>query len=127
MTERHELCILVLEDSPLDAFLLREGLSRLPARPSLLQAERLEEALGLLRENSPDVVLTDLNLPDSFGLDTLRAVVQAAGEVPVVVLLGDNVPEVREQLAREGASGCIAKNELNSGVLTEVIEQVLHL
>ena len=126
MIAHWKIDVLFVEDSPVDAFLLREGLSKLlAAGAALLQAERLSEALAFVRQHTPDLILTDLNLPDSFGAETLQALVKVAGDTPVLALVGNDTPEIQAQLREAGASGQILKSDLMSPVLVETIEHVL--
>ncbi len=72
------LDVLLVEDSPTDVLLTEEALSE-ASRFRLRSSERLAEALRLLSEAHFDVVLLDLGLPDSQGIDTL---LKAAGQAP---------------------------------------------
>ena len=122
MSEAGSLCILVLEDSPQDAFLLRVRLSKLAGgRIELLHVERLSEALAMLGNRRVDLVLTDLNLPDSLGLDTVRALARHAGSVPIVVLFGCNTPEIAHQLTAAGAWGHLSKDRIRSDDLDQIL------
>jgi CheY-like chemotaxis protein len=70
------LRVLLVEDSPVDA-----GLIQAILRSSSLQlttVDRLSEALTVLRSTQINVILLDLNLPDSHGLDTLGIVLEEA-------------------------------------------------
>jgi DNA-binding NarL/FixJ family response regulator len=125
MTDAEALCVLVLEDSPQDVFLLRAGLSKVAAHCELIHAERLADALSLLTEHKIDLILTDLNLPDSLGLDTVRALVEQAPHVPVVVLFGCRTPELVDELRAAGACGHLSKDLLNSPALGEAITNAL--
>src|SRR5436190_20635560 len=112
MIAHWKIDVLFVEDSPVDAFLLREGLSKLlAAGAALLHAERLSEALAFVRQHTLDLILTDLNLPDSFGAETLRALVEVAGGTPVLALVGNDTPEIQAQLREAGASGQILKSD----------------
>lgn len=51
-------------------------------------ASTLEEAMQQMAVKTPDVILLDLNLPDSSGVDTLRSLVKAFPEMPIVVWSG---------------------------------------
>lgn len=94
------LDVLLVEDSPSDVLLAEEALSP-PSRFRLRSSERLGEALRLLAEAHFDVVLLDLGLPDSQGLDTLRRLRGKNTKVAVVVFTGKD----DEELALWGASG----------------------
>ena len=65
---------LLVEDNPADARLIREMLKEAPAGAfQLQQVARLDSALERLRQETFDVVLLDLGLPDSQGMQTLTA------------------------------------------------------
>ena len=82
------LRLLLIEDSPDEACLLEESLSRVDRPPLLIHAETLEEARRRLAENRIDAVLLDLGLPDSIGLETLDRANAAADYLPIIVLPG---------------------------------------
>ena len=122
MSEASPIRVLVLEDSPQDVFLLRAALEKVPASNcEVLHAERLCDALDVLQRQPIDLVLTDLNLPDSTGLDTVNELVGRARGVPVVVLAGCNPREVNQQLTKTGAWGCISKDRFDCPALSQVV------
>lgn len=127
MNTHPPLRILLVEDSPLDTFLLRERLSDfLSESTPLLHAERMKDALRLLRENSADVILCDLNLPDSFGPETVRVLVRHAGGIPIIALIGDSKSDIAPQLHQAGADAHLLKRDINTPLLVELIEQTVH-
>ncbi len=75
--------ILLVEDNPGDAKLIRWMLADEPHE--WREAARLSDALA---QGDVDVVLLDLSLPDSQGLDTFRRVAQIHSELPILVLTG---------------------------------------
>jgi serine phosphatase RsbU (regulator of sigma subunit) len=78
--------VLLVEDDPGDALLVQELLSETDLDVELDRAMSVREALPRLQQ--ADCVLLDLALPDSFGLDGLRALLTADEGVAVVVLTG---------------------------------------
>ncbi len=92
---------------------------RIVEAASLMQAQLV---LGSVAEI--DLVLLDLDLPDSRGLATLAAVRAAAPAVPVVVLSTHDGGEWSSQAIAQGASSYIAKTA-RSGVLVEAVAQVI--
>lgn len=73
----------------------------------------LEPALASLLENSFDVVLLSLDLPDSSGLDTLRRARAAATSVPVIVLSSAENEDEAIQALRLGAQDVLVEGDLN--------------
>jgi signal transduction histidine kinase len=76
--------ILVAEDSRLQAALLEETLSGAGYTVSL--ARNGKEALRLFNDRPPDLVLTDIEMPEMTGYEFCRAVKDLAPEIPVVLL-----------------------------------------
>ena len=71
MNASEQLAILIIEDNPSDSFLIEQMLSSSGlAIEKIFTSERLDEGIQLMQQRSIDVVLSDLSLPDSFGIDT---------------------------------------------------------
>ncbi len=81
------MTILLIEDNPADVEMIRELLSDHKGSSfDIVCADRLSAAKPYFEKGGIDIILLDLGLPDSQGLDTLRWVREHAGEVPIVVL-----------------------------------------
>lgn len=109
-TARHTLAVLVIDDHAL----LREGvvsvLQRAAPGVTIRQAGSLDEALGLLRQGyQPDTVVLDLSLPDSQGLDTLKAVREACPAARVAIVSAHNDLDLAMACVREGACAFVPK------------------
>ncbi len=113
------LHILLVEDNPTDALLTEEALST--SRFQVLGSQRLGDALGLLVAKHFDVVLLDLGLPDSQGLDTLRALRGKNAQVAIVVLTGKDDEELALQALNEGAQDYLVKGDLHPRSLQRAI------
>ncbi|TMA68478.1 MAG: hybrid sensor histidine kinase/response regulator [Deltaproteobacteria bacterium] len=87
--------VLLIEDNPDDACLLREALNEArEAHIDLVHVGHLDEAAKLLRQETFQVILLDLSLPDSQGIETVLRVQDHAPSVPIIVLTGladDNI------------------------------------
>ena len=88
-------------------------------------AVRLKDGLQYLAQGNIDVVLVDLNLPDSEGLETLRSVRSNAPHVPVVVLTGVDDESVAAQAVREGAEDFLVKGDFDSNSLVRAIRYAI--
>ncbi len=118
--------ILLVEDNPADSRLLRETL-REPgtAHFALTHVERLVVALQRLAAERFDVVLADLSLPDSQGLDTFRRLQAGAPDVPIVVLSGLDDEVFAVSAVREGAQDYLVKGRVDAYVLTRAISYAI--
>jgi PAS domain S-box-containing protein len=114
--------VLLVEDSPSDARLLRESLEDYPLqRFAVEQAERLGEAVALLARDSFDVVLLDLNLLDSSGLETCRRLARVAGQVPIIVLTGADDEAIATEAMRLGVQDYLVKGQAYGSVIGRTI------
>lgn len=117
--------LLVLEDNPGDARLLQVQLSEAAASFRVTTAERLGDALKQLGERRFDAVLTDLQLPDSNGLDTANAVRRHAAGAAVVVLTGSGDDALAMQAVHEGAQDYLVKGEVTPSGLARALRHAI--
>lgn len=112
--------VLVIEDHQGDVRLLEEMLGADRGAFLLDRVDRLSTALDWLRRRTPDVVILDLDLPDSQGIDTVVVVRAHAPRVPIVVLTGQSAEEGPRAL-RSGAGAYLTKDGLDrDGLLTAI-------
>jgi signal transduction histidine kinase len=115
-TERTK--VLLVEDNLGDARLLYEGLEEaLPEQFQMTHVRRLSEALEYLWEETCDVVLLDLGLPDSHGLDTLVVTRAQAPGVPIVVLTGFQDEALAVEALKGGAQDYLVKGQADGKLL----------
>ncbi|RKD95771.1 bacterio-opsin activator domain-containing protein [Halopiger aswanensis] len=132
------LRILLIEDNPGDARLIEEMLKdteELAQRvssdeaagrtPDITRETRLEDGLATLEAEATDVVLLDLNLPDSAGLETLEAVHEESETTPIVVLTGVRDQQVGVQAIQRGAQDFLVKDEVTSELLVRTIHHAI--
>src|SRR5438093_11306396 len=110
---RDTIKLLLVEDNPDDALLLKEALGELRhTRFEIAHAERLGQAVDQLSQAAFDAILLDLRLPDSSGLNTLIAMREQAPEVPIIVLSGLADEELAIEAVRQGAQDYLVKGEV---------------
>src|SRR6185295_16619798 len=110
--------VLLIEDNEDDAYLIREMLMEKEDTGVLLVwVDRLGSGLTRLAENTSDLVLLDLSLPDSHGLETLELVQGCARDVPIVVLTGLDDEVMAHQAVRKGAQDYLVKGQLGGTLL----------
>jgi signal transduction histidine kinase len=112
------LRVLLIEDNPGDVRLIKEMLVEAKHTAFELECfERLTDGLARLSEDRFEVVLLDLSLPDSTGLDTFVTFNAAAPDLPVVILSGFNDEVVAVECVNAGAQDYLIKDEVNSHLL----------
>lgn len=110
--------VLLIEDNPGDARLVREHLSdRFGEACHLYEATSLNGGLRWLDKQRADLILLDLSLPDSQGLDTFYSVHAHAPHTPVVILSGRDEDEIALDAVRAGAEDYLAKQRADSVAL----------
>jgi signal transduction histidine kinase len=117
----YEIKGLLVEDDPADARLLHEMLKTEAAPFELVQMSHLSEALQHLGDEHFDVILLDLSLPDSQGLETFTKVYQHAPQTPIVVLTGLDDETVASLAVRQGAQDYLRKSEITGRSLVRAI------
>ncbi len=114
--------LLLVEDSLPDCRLLEHFLrENSTARFEMAQTERLSDALARLREDSFDIILADLSLPDSQGLDTFSKLHAHAPGIPIIVLSGLDDETLAVKAVREGAQDYLVKGRVDSYTLSRAI------
>ncbi|MFO8156244.1 MAG: diguanylate cyclase [Pseudomonadota bacterium] len=118
--------VLLVEDNPADAALVRDLLRLTEGTVyHVTTVPRLAEARELLTTRSCEAVLLDLELPDSRDMETVQEVRRAAPNVPLVVLTGQDDPEVGLRSIRNGAQDFLPKDELSPGLLTRTLQYAM--
>ncbi|MCA1975150.1 MAG: response regulator [Caenispirillum sp.] len=114
--------VLVIDDNPADAALVQFELE--DAAPGVYEvsgAETLAEGLALVAERPFDVALLDMGLPDSRGMETVRRFMEAASDLPVVVLTGLDDPHIGLQAVQAGAQDYLIKGQVRGELLERAI------
>jgi diguanylate cyclase (GGDEF)-like protein len=114
--------VLLVEDNEDHIYIFQTYLS-LVENVSLgtMVVPRLEDALDMTRENNIDIILLDLMLPDSKGLDTFTKYHQSFPDIPVVVITALNDENLGIQAVQQGAQDYLIKGDINSNILSRSI------
>jgi CheY-like chemotaxis protein len=115
--------VLVVDDNPVDRHLAGALLAKRP-HMKVLFAENGREALTVLREQAPDVVLTDLHMPEMDGLELVVEVRKEFPLVPVILMTAFGSEEIAIQALQKGAASYVPKRNLAQD-LAETTENVL--
>jgi two-component system, cell cycle sensor histidine kinase and response regulator CckA len=118
--------VLLVEDNPGDAQLILEVLSEVGTTDfQFEQLDRLGPALERLRGAAVDVVLLDLGLPDSQGIETFRRARREAPLQPIIVISGLDDEEVALEAVRSGAQDYLVKGRIEGHLLARVIRYAI--
>lgn len=123
MTE--EMRILLIEDNPGDARLIQEILVESGVKPDITCCERLADIQNEISENSIDVVLLDLALPDSFGLDTFLRLQDILPEIPVIILTNTDDENLALLSVHNGAQDYLVKGQIDGDLLRHSIRYAI--
>jgi PAS domain S-box-containing protein len=118
----YDQSILLLEDDPNDQSLFSAMLrSTSSARVKVIVAERLSLGLRILEQTPPDLIVSDLNLPDSNGLETISAIQACAPHIPIVVLSGEEQEAVAIEALQCGAQEYLCKKYVDGPLLRRTV------
>ncbi len=117
--------ILLIEDNPGDARLIREMIRELNSQFTLHAFNTLADGLAALHDQVFDLILLDLSLPDSFGVETVELACAKAPNLPIVVLTGSNDEHNGIQSVQAGAQDYLIKDETNSYILGRALRYAL--
>ena len=120
------IIILLVEDSLPEARLLQEALAEArTVQFDLMHVEQLSQALQRLREGPVDVILTDLGLADSQGLDTFRTLHTQAPDVPMVIMTGLDDEMMAVQAVQAGAQDYLVKGQVVAPLLERALRYAI--
>lgn len=114
--------ILSIEDNPGDFLMLKEVLSEAPdIIYNVTNCQNLTEGIELLKTGQFDIILLDLSLPDSKGLNSLARIKEICDEKPVIVMTGNNDNEIARQAIHEGAQDFLIKGHFDFSLISKAI------
>ena len=119
------LHIVLVEDNPGDAELVRDTLAGARDRVDITHVDSLVGARARLAERHVDVVLLDLSLPDAMGLEGVERLRLAAPEVPIVVLTGIHDEALGARALQAGAQDYLVKGESDERLLLRAMRYAI--
>lgn len=124
----NNLCIkvLLIEDNQGDAILIQEMLKDVKTTDfNVKHAQRLEDGINHLLSESFDIILLDLALPDSRGIETFSRANEHAPELPIIILTGLSDEEFAIKAVGEGAQDYLVKGEVDSRLLARSMKYAI--
>ena len=120
--EEKALRVLLIEDNPGDLRLMQEMLNEVDATGfDVVHQGRLSDAIEYLEAKGADVILTDLGLPDSKGIDTFAKLYQHFPHVPIVVLTSESNMDVGILAVKNGAQDFLTKGRTDGNLLIRAL------
>lgn len=116
-----EFKVLVVEDDDVDRLLVKLAFQRADDTMHLSWATRVSEAVKCLEDSDFDIIVTDLTLPDSSGIDTVVHLREVASDTPILVISGLEDPDIAAELIRFGVEDCFVKGDLSPSMLNRSI------
>lgn len=118
--------VLLIEDNPADARLVREMFLELGAdRFELEHADRMTAGLTRLERQSFDALLLDLSLPDSQGLAGIERVLAQVPTLPIVVLTGLDDERLSLTALEHGAQDYLVKGQVGADLLARTLRHAI--
>jgi len=114
--------ILLFEDNPGDANLIEEMLEEFADFPyELKNVETLKEGIKLLKEHQFNVILLDLRLPDSDGIETFLDIHAMNSRIPIIILTGIHDEKTGIDAVKKGAQDYLVKGQVDGRLLNRSI------
>lgn len=125
--------VLLIESEPEDVLFLRDVLTEIGegrywnhwVDMEVLHANTWREASAVLANEPLDMVLLDLDLPDSQGMETFRREQDAAPEIPMILLIGGAEESLALRLVRDGAQDFLVKKQVDCAPLAHAMRNAI--
>jgi PAS domain S-box-containing protein len=114
--------VLIIEDNAGDVVLIKEMLAEIRFKKfELTIVETLKDGLLHLEGNAADVVLLDLSLPDSSGLNTFKRLHGKFPLIPIILMTGLDDEDMAVKTVQEGAQEYLVKGAIDSTLLSRAV------
>jgi PAS domain S-box-containing protein len=117
------LTILVVEDNAGDFLLIQQMLFEIKDfSKSIIHADTLQLAIDATEANQIDVILLDLSLSDSYGIDSFLRLSEVVPQTPILILSGLNDKTFAKDAVKNGAQDYLVKGEFEEKLLSKSIQ-----
>ena len=127
MSKKHKLTILLIEDNLGDVDLIKEFFEETgeSSKYDLIHKQRLREGLSVLKKGGVDVVLSDLNLPDSSHTQTVKTLLAFSSRIPIILITGSTDEKIALKAIQNGIQDYLPKGEFTSSMLLRSIRYAI--
>ncbi len=124
--ETRAVRVLLVEDDPGDAMLVRYAVARqTDLHYELDHVQTCADALVRLERSDYDLILLDLTLPDTSGIETVESIISSAGQAAIVVLTGHDSKQLALEIVHAGAQDYLVKQHLSPDELGRAIRYAI--
>lgn len=116
-------CILHVEDDVADQILIANQVRRLWSNCHIVAVDTLSAAYNVFKKQVFDLVILDLNLPDTMGPSTVREMKRFNRSTPIIVMTSISSPAMAEMALRMGAKNLCTKDEIARECFFSILEQ----
>ncbi|MCZ6525582.1 MAG: EAL domain-containing protein [Gammaproteobacteria bacterium] len=118
--------VLLVEDNEGDIRLIKEMLSHdCPGEFMIETVNRLQEAIEIIKQEKFDVVLTDLSLPDSDGMETISRIQESNSNLPIIVLSGQESESLAMKIVQSGAQDYLVKGQGDGHLISKTLRYAI--
>lgn len=126
MNVKNIIKLLIIEDNQADYRIIEELLKETEfSEFNITHRTKLEDGLKQLEHTNFDIVLLDLNLPDSNGLNTFHKILSKRPELPIIILTGLSDEEMGVNMIKQGAQDYLVKGEFTGKNLVRSIHYAI--
>lgn len=119
--------VLLVEDHLGEADLVKEWLANAATHAfAVTHVCTAYTAVRHLNDGSYDVVLLDLSLPDSYGIETILAIREVNPHIPIVVMTGIRHTRLADQARQWGVEDFLHKDDLDENLITWTLQKLVH-
>ncbi len=117
--------VLLIEDDVVDHIIISRALEEYKDAHFICEHVRmLADIPNIIEQNKFDIIISDMDLPDSNGLDTIRSLIGMVGQIPVIVLSGSEDKTLATESVQVGAQDFIPKRYVDDTGL--IVRSVTH-
>lgn len=120
--ETTQINCLLIEDSPVSRKLME---SMIEKDVKVFATDTLASSLKILDENEIDIIISNLGLPDSFGLDTFHRLNTIVPNIPIIVLTALDNEQIAMDAVKNGAQDYILKGDMTKRALNRSIKYAI--
>jgi len=120
------ISLLLIEDNIADARFIEILLRDITSQKYHIQHKStFAEGVTILEKEKTDLLLLDLSLPDSFGLETIKNADKIVPDLPIIVLTGRSDEDFAVEVVKAGAQDYLVKGEITGPLLSRAIRYAI--